>query len=231
MNMKIAFYGDSLTAGITGVSYIEVLRKCLPDHTLINYGKGGDTVISLYRRIVAQNLLAPVDLIVLWIGVNDVFVNVSWTYPIIKRLEQKPWAKTPEEFAQHYRLILDRLCPLAKQVATVPPLFVGEDIQNRWNQELDRLSGIIRELSASRQNVDYLDLRTIAISRLASKPISPYVGKSAARIVLDAVTLRGHRQIDRKSAERGLHFTLDGVHLNSAGAELVAEAFWKVITA
>lgn len=227
--MKIAFYGDSLTAGIIGVSYIEILKKRLPDHTLINYGKGGDTVISLYRRIVAQNLLAPVDLIVLWIGVNDVFVNMSWTYPIIKRLEQQLWAKTLEEFAQYYRLILDLLCPLAKKVVTVPPLLIGEDIQNRWNQELDRLNGIIRELSVSRQNIDYLDLRTIAISRLASKPISPYVAKSAARIVLDAVALRDHRQIDQKSAERGLHFTLDGVHLNSAGAELVAEAFLRVM--
>jgi lysophospholipase L1-like esterase len=227
--MRIAFYGDSLTVGVTGVSYIGILRKRLPNYTLLNYGKGGDTVISLYRRIVAQNLLVPVDLIFLWIGVNDVFVKVSWTYPIIKRFTQQPWARAPEEFTQYYQLILDLLYPLAKKVVTVPPLFIGEDIQNRWNRELDRLSGIIRELSVSRQNVDYLDLRTMAISRLASKPVSSYVGKSATRIVLDYAMLKDHEQIAQKSAERGLHFTLDGVHLNSAGAELVVEAFLKII--
>lgn len=228
--MRIAFYGDSITAGIPGVSYVDMLRKRLSDHTLINYGKGGDTVISLYRRIVAQNLLAPVDLIVLWIGVNDVFVNVSRAYPMIKRLAQEPWANTPEEFARYYHLILDQLCPQAKKVVTVSPLLIGEDIQNRWNRDIDRLSDVIRELSASRQNVEYLDLRATATSRLGSKPISPYIPKSVIRIVLDAAMLTTPEQIDQKSADRGLHLTLDGVHLNSAGAELAAEAFLKIIS-
>ena len=40
---------------------------------------------------------------------------------------------------------------------------------------------------------------------------------------MDAVTLRTDGQIDTKAAERGLQVTLDGVHLNSTGARLVAE--------
>jgi lysophospholipase L1-like esterase len=41
--------------------------------------------------------------------------------------------------------------------------------------------------------------------------------------------LRNDAQVDAKAAQRGLHFTLDGVHLNSAGAALVAEMFLKII--
>ena len=49
------------------------------------------------------------------------------------------------------------------------------------------------------------------------------------RVLLDAWTLRTDGQIDGKAAERGLHLTLDGVHLNSTGAKLVAEEFAAVI--
>jgi lysophospholipase L1-like esterase len=45
----------------------------------------------------------------------------------------------------------------------------------------------------------------------------------------DALTLRTDAQIDAKAAERGLHLTLDGVHLNSTGARLVAEEFAQAI--
>jgi lysophospholipase L1-like esterase len=43
------------------------------------------------------------------------------------------------------------------------------------------------------------------------------------------LTLRTDRQIDGKAAERGLHLTLDGVHLNNVGATLVAEEFAAAI--
>ena len=93
--MKIAFYGDSLTEGLIGASYIEILREKLPEYTLLNYGKNGDTVLSLYRRIVKMKSLEPVDLAFLWVGVNDVFIKVSWHYPLFKTLLRKPWVKNP----------------------------------------------------------------------------------------------------------------------------------------
>ena len=36
-------------------------------------------------------------------------------------------------------------------------------------------------------------------------------------------------RVDEKAAERGLYFTLDGVHLNSVGAEMVADMFSKAV--
>ncbi len=43
---SIAFWGDSLTEGFPGASYFEILKQQLPEDKLINYGKGGDTVIA-----------------------------------------------------------------------------------------------------------------------------------------------------------------------------------------
>jgi len=39
-------------------------------------------------------------------------------------------------------------------------------------------------------------------------------------LLRDALTLWPNAQVDAKSAERGLHHTLDSLHLNGAGADL-----------
>lgn len=106
--MKIACYGDSLTEGLPGVSYIELLRKVLPEQTIINYGKGGDTVRSLYHRIESQKLFGPTELVFVWIGVNDAFVHVAWHFPLIKQFLRQFWGRTPEECSEYYAKILQK---------------------------------------------------------------------------------------------------------------------------
>jgi hypothetical protein len=102
-------------------------------------------------------------------------------------------------------------------------------MNNRWNKELDGLCEVIEALSASDEKIEYVNLRTMFVQRLASKNISNYLPKSDIRVVLDAVLLKSKTQIDQKSPERGLFFTLDGVHLNCAGAEIVSNVFLKTI--
>ena len=91
------------------------------------------------------------------------------------------------------------------------------------------LSKVVQELASRGERTEYLDVRAVLIEKLAGKRISNYLPGSVMRVALDALTLRGDEQIDRKAAERGLHLTLDGIHLNSAGAQLVAETFLQVI--
>lgn len=231
--MKIAFYGDSLTEGIAGASYLAYLQELGSEHELINYGRGGDTVISLYQRIVRQKLDQRVDLSFLFVGVNDIFVHLSWNYPLLKAIFKQPWVKGVAEFTAYYQKTLDLLTAKASHVFTTSPLIIGEDVSNEWNKRLETLCEAIRETSADYENVDYIDLRADFISALNGHQngyqISPYLPKSATRIGLDTLLLRRNEQIDHKAATRGLHVTLDGVHLNSKGAKLVAENFSKAI--
>ena len=223
--MKVAFYGDSLTAGMPGASYFDILRKRLPEATLFNYGQINDTALSLYRRIVKYKLHEPVDAAFLWVGVNDVLIRRSWLFSRLR----PSWAKTPALFREHYRALLDILGPRADKVFTVSPLFIGEDMRNPWNQAVGELSAIIRDLSAAYANVEFIDLRAVFIAELETRSTSNYLARNALRSVLDVLTLRSEERIDQKAVERGLHFTLDGVHLNSAGAVLVADTFMKVM--
>ncbi len=49
--MKIAFLGASLTEGSYGGSYLEALRPLLPQHTLLNFGVNGSTILQLLERV------------------------------------------------------------------------------------------------------------------------------------------------------------------------------------
>ncbi|KPJ64218.1 hypothetical protein AMJ44_13170 [candidate division WOR-1 bacterium DG_54_3] len=223
--MKIIFYGDSLTEGRPGVSFFKNLQAQLEGHELINYGKGGDTVTSLYQRIIRDDLALPSDLAFLWIGTNDVLAKVS---PSIKNYLNPPCARDHEEFADYYKMTLDALCPKSKKLIAVSPLFIGEDLSNEWNRELEELANIIRRLSKSHKNTEYLDLRRIFVKELASKKPSNYVLKSPVRLMVD-LALDSPEKVNKKSAERGLCFTLDGIHLNGQGAEIVAHAFYSLV--
>jgi len=121
--MKIAFFGDSLTEGIHGASYFEILKKKLPEHELLNFGKGGDTVISLYKRIQSLDMDSSFDMSFLWVGVNDILVKTSWIYPILKRIRRQPWAKNLEDFDYYYRSLLDFLKKTSHHLVTVSPPF------------------------------------------------------------------------------------------------------------
>jgi len=227
--MKIAFFGDSLTEGFPGVSYFSLIEKKFPESELFNYGKGGDTVISLLERIESINLPSKFDFAFLWIGVNDVFVKISRLYPFLKKLRRQPWAKNHDVFTSHYEKLLNFLAAKTDRLFTVPPVFIGEDLDNPWNKELEALNTVIKDLSLFRENCEFIDLRKMFIEKLTGQNPSLYVPKSFVRIIRDTLTLKTTGTVKRESLGRGLHLTLDGVHLNTAGADLAAEVFAKVI--
>lgn len=221
--MKILFLGDSITEGIPGVSYFKILKGKLLNDQLINSGKGGDTVISLNQRVKTMQMPSDTDLIALCVGTNDIFVKVSKNYPIIKMVLNQPWARSREEFGYYFRDTLEYLSDKTKRIVVVSPLLIGEDIDNVWNGELDSLIDVIHDSLKEFQNIEYLDIRKTFVTYLQGHGISKYVPRSAIRVVIDAITLKTSQKVDEKSADRGLHLTLDGVHPNGFGAKLIAD--------
>ncbi len=220
--VHIAFYGDSLTTGIPGVPFLRELRAMRAGDALTNLGRGGDTVISLYRRIAKGNAPAPLDVAVLWIGVNDVLASVSWSHSALKRALHQPPARDHGEFEDYYRRTIELLQRSARSVIAVPPLLIGEDLANPWNKQLDALRKVAASVAASFDNVRYVDLHGLLACRLWGREVSKYIPKSVTVIALEALLLHSPDRVDHAAARRGLHFTLDGIHLNSAGAKVVA---------
>jgi lysophospholipase L1-like esterase len=228
--MRIAFVGDSLTSGQPGSSFVAILRQRLPDCTLVNLGRGNDTVISLYRRISRVHFAQPFDLAFLLIGINDVADHPPRSFRVVNALLRQVPARDTQEFCRYYGATLDVLCRQAKRVIAVSPLLKGEDISSTANRKVEQLAGVIQDLATQYAQVDYVDARSAFIRELDGKRTTDYLPTSVLRVMADTLTLRSDAQIDRKAAERGLHLTLDGIHLNRRGAEMVAEAFEEIIT-
>jgi lysophospholipase L1-like esterase len=227
--MRIGFFGDSLTSGVPGSSYLTILRERFPDDTLLNLGRGNDTVISLYRRISAMQFGKPLDVAVLWIGVNDVLQTDRWPYRAFHTLLAQRRATDMDEFRSCLRATLKLLCEVAGHVIVAPPALKGENLENPWNRRLADLAELIKDITTDCDRAEFLDLQAAFAQELAARQGSDHVLKNPLRVLLDALILRTDAQVDGKAAERGLHLTLDGVHLNSAGAKLVAGEFAAAI--
>jgi len=227
--MNIIFFGDSLTEGVPGISFFDTLKEKLLQHNLINYGKGGDTVISLLRRIRKMKISKRYDIAFIWVGVNDILVQVSLKYPPIKEFLNQPWVKNVEEFTEYYFELLNLVSANADKTFTISPLIIGEDVNNEWNNRLGELSAEIEKLSMKFKNVEFIDLRKDFISTLASKEPSLYIINSFFWDSIVAWLFNSPDYVEEKSHERGLYLTLDGVHLNQAGAQIVADKFLRCI--
>jgi lysophospholipase L1-like esterase len=226
--MKIVFLGDSLTEGTIGVSYFDIIKNKIPQHNLLNYGRNGEPVVGLYNRMKKIDF-NNTDIAFVWIGTNDIFVKMNWTYPIIKSFLNKPWAKDYKEFKLYYKKILEKMQNNVKKIFTISLWFIGEDFNNKWNKELKKYSEIIKQISNDFKNVEYIDMRKVFVSKFSTKNVSDFLPNSNSRLFFDSLTIRNAEQADEKSSERGLQFTADGVHLNSVSANIVADIFSQKI--
>jgi len=227
--MHIAFFGDSLTEGLTGTSLFPLLEIRLPEDRLYNFGRGGETAVSLYRRISTMTFDRAFSLAFLWVGANDLLARQSLSYSLLKLFRRQPWARSEKEFRKYYKKSLTRLLRLSPRIVTVPPFLIGENLSSPWNQRLERLSSIIEEVSAGTTGTDFLDIRESLFSRLPETGAAEYRPKSALDTFRQNKRLPPSIRKEKARNEEPFSLTTDGVHLNPMGAELIAGHFCRAV--
>ncbi|MFS1519548.1 SGNH/GDSL hydrolase family protein [Bacillus sp. SCS-151] len=220
--MRIGLIGDSLTEGRPGVSFASILQTRYENAVIDIHGKPGETVVSLYNRLLKKPQSSKYDVSFLWIGVNDV-------YSKLLRVQAQPIAKNHQEFEVYFQKVLDLLIESSAKIVTVTPAIVGEQLDNDSNHEVRELCAIIHAISNQYPNVTYLNLHDNFEKKLNGKNSSDYISTSTIRILIDVLFYKNINRIDRLSEKRGLYYTLDGIHLNSVGATLVANQYEKMI--
>lgn len=220
--MKIGLIGDSLTEGRPGVSFINILKDKYPSITLDNLGKPGESVKSLHTRLTKTTLDTDYDLSFLWIGVNDV-------YSKLLKVQAQPIASDHEEFQELFTKVLELVVASSKQAVAVSPAVVGEKTLNASNKELKELSLIIQLITDKYPNVSFINMHSLFEKRLAKLDCSDYISTSVMSVMKDVLFYKNPIRIDKLSKKRGLHLTLDGIHLNSNGARVVAEEYASLI--
>ena len=220
--VKIALIGDSLTEGRPGIPFHNILKEKYPSITFINLGASGETVKSLYSRLSKLTLGSNYDLAFLWIGVNDI-------YSKLLKVQAQPVAENLQEFSEYYIKVLNVVISSSKYVVLVSPAIIGENIRNSSNDELKDLSASIQSISNQHPNVRFLNMHSVFEEQLAKVHSSDYISTSVFRVMKDVLFYKKPSRIDRLSSKRGLHLTLDGIHLNSNGALTVADKYSSLI--
>lgn len=220
--MKIAFLGDSITEGVPGVSFVDYICKSNGGFNTVNLGKGGDTVASLLKRVRKMDDLDSFDVFVLFVGINDVYGKLTTIYKILKTLKGQKASRNYLSFEKKYKELLNYLIGYKKKIIVIPPLLLGEDFDNQWNYQVFELVNIVESLTSGNPNIVFLNAREKFVDQLSTKDASTYLPLSIIELYNDVTTLKSTELVDKKSSERGLHLTLDGVHINSKGATILS---------
>lgn len=153
---KIIFFGDSITqAGVKSGGYIvrigelATAEKLSDKYDLIGAGIGGNKVYDLYLRLESDVLSKNPDVVIIFVGVNDVWHKRSYGT-----------GTDADKFEKFYTAIIKKLQEKHIKVALCTPAAIGEktDHSNELDGDLNNYCNIIRGL-AKKNNLPLIDLR------------------------------------------------------------------------
>jgi hypothetical protein len=235
---KAILFGDSLTAGRIGISY----RRYIPVATEA-HGIEGDTwslTVNRLRRYLAKRSPGREITMVLESGANDLLLpfmaqnHASWKQATVQlnTTSQKP-IEEHDAFIEQCSMDLKELSELvghaSLMVCSIPIL--GEQLDSPLNRERDRRNGSMRDIVEQYENLLWCDI-TQAVEAFVREQggSSPYlpehpqdIERDVARIGTDEV------KASHVSEERDLVATIDGVHPNGAGAQLIGSAITTML--
>lgn len=160
---KIIFFGDSITqAAIKPGGYIVKMDSLIKlqgdDYELNGAGIGGNKVYDLYLRMEADVLDKQPDVVIIYVGVNDVWHKAT-----------SGTGTDADKFEKFYRAIIKKLQDKNIKVIVCTPAVIGErnDNSNQQDGDLNRYSSIIRSIAAD-MKVPLCDLRKAFLDYLQS---------------------------------------------------------------
>jgi lysophospholipase L1-like esterase len=230
----IQLYGNSITAGVPGISYYRYLKK---NPELKNNGVGGDTVFGLKNRIASDNICKD-DLYIIEIGTNDIMLpylcalSPQWV-STVKKIEKsgRRISKSIAEFTENFRELLKEL--EFNKVGIVSMPCIGEDMDSTINIKVDEYNSLIKELCFN-ANKAYIDFNFFQKKEIgenqARKAPNYFIDKNPMYMITDIALTNIFGLSNYLSSKRKLITTVDGVHLNSSGALLLSKLVNKFIS-
>jgi lysophospholipase L1-like esterase len=153
---KVIFFGDSITEiGVQDGGYIDILQKRLQkenkskDFVFKGAGIGGNKVYDLFFRLEHDVLSQKPDIVVIWIGVNDVWHKSTFGT-----------GTDFDKFVKFYEEIIHKCQSAGIKVYCCTPAAIGEktDHSNPQDGDLNELSKIIR-VEAKKKSAEVIDFR------------------------------------------------------------------------
>jgi lysophospholipase L1-like esterase len=153
---KVIFFGDSITqAGVKPGGYIVKIGDLATDdkvadqYEFLGAGIGGNKVYDLYLRLEEDVLSKNPHIVIIYVGVNDVWHKRSYGT-----------GTDADKFEKFYATIIKKLQEKNIKIALCTPAAIGErtDSSNELDGDLNNYSNIIRSL-AKKNSLQLVDLR------------------------------------------------------------------------
>jgi len=153
---RIVFFGDSITqAGVQPTGFITKMKQMMEkkkmdsQYELMGAGISGNKIYDLYLRIDEDVLAKKPDVVVIWVGVNDVWHKQS-----------SGTGTDADKFEKFYNAVIKKLQAANISVYLCTPAAIGEktDFTNQLDGDLNKYSNIIRSI-AKNNNCPVIDLR------------------------------------------------------------------------
>jgi lysophospholipase L1-like esterase len=165
---KVIFFGDSITeAAVKPGGYIRLMDSLIAaanksgQYELVGAGIGGNKIYDLYLRIEDDVLKKRPDIVVVYVGVNDVWHKAS-----------SGTGTDYNKFGRFYESVVNKLQASGAKVIVCTPAVIGErtDHSNQQDGDLNLYSQWLRDFCATRQ-LPLVDLRKKFIQyNLANNP-------------------------------------------------------------
>jgi len=158
---KVIFFGDSITqAAVDKGGYIVRMDSMLEkkglknNYDLVGSGVSSNKVYDLYLRMDEDVLSKNPDVVIIFIGVNDVWHKRSMGT-----------GTDADKFQKFYNAILKKLSDKNIKAILCTPAAIGEktDLTNELDGDLNKYSNIIRNIAA-KNNLPLVDLRKIFLA-------------------------------------------------------------------
>jgi len=155
---KVIFFGDSITemgvnrgGYVTRIDSMAKIENRSNDFEFIGAGIGGNKVYDLYLRIENDLISKKPDLVIIYIGVNDIWHKASFGT-----------GTDQDKFELFYQAIINKLKAINSKIILCTPAVIGEktDFSNQQDGDLNQYSNIIRGI-AQKNNLQVVDLRKI----------------------------------------------------------------------
>jgi lysophospholipase L1-like esterase len=153
--IKVVFFGDSITeAGANPGGFIRIDDSLLnpkgdSTYNLIGAGVSGNKVYDLYLRLDEDVISLSPDIVVIWIGVNDVWHKKS-----------SGTGTDADKFERFYLALVKKFKSAGIKLVVCTPATIGEkyDNTNEQDGDLNKYSNIIRKIAADQQ-LTLVDMR------------------------------------------------------------------------
>lgn len=157
---RVIFFGDSITEQaakpggfILKIDSILEKNNLKDNYELIGAGVSSNKVYDLYLRLEDDVLNKNPDIVLIYIGVNDVWHKRSFGT-----------GTDADKFERFYSAIIKKLSDKNIKVILCTPATIGEktDVSNEQDGDLNKYCNIVRSLAA-KNNLPLIDLRKLFI--------------------------------------------------------------------